>query len=239
MPMMKLDDASLAAEDPVGSLDTAFPETPQVKVWTGDFGREYTDRNTFGSDAVDSLYMKNYGIARTAINEEFLRDVPKNASVLEVGCNAGNQLLLLQKMGYSNLSGIEIQGYALEIVRARTRNVCLRQASVQAIPYSDDSFDLVFTSGVLIHIAPRDLPRAMDEIHRCTRRFIWCTEYYAPDLTEVNYRDHASLLWKMDYAKAFLERFDDLELIRERRLSYLNGTNIDTVFLLQKKHARA
>jgi pseudaminic acid biosynthesis-associated methylase len=236
--MTRPDDANLRGEDPRGVPHTLFFATPQVKVWTGDFGREYTDRNTFDIDALDSLYMKNYGITRTAINEEFLREIPKSASVLEVGCNAGNQLLLLQKMGYLSLSGIEIQGYAIEIMRSRTQNIRLRQASVHSIPYPDDSFDLVFTSGVLIHIAPRDLPAAMDEIHRCARRFIWGTEYYAPHLTEVNYRDHSSLLWKMDYAKAFLERFDDLELVRERRLRYLHGTNTDTVFLLQKKHAQ-
>jgi len=235
--MMK-DGANSIGEGPGGSPDSAFLPTPQVEVWTGDFGREYTDRNTFDTHALDSLYMKNYGVTRTAINEEFLRDIPKDSPILEVGCNAGNQLLHLQKMGYSSLTGIEIQLYALKIVRARTRNICLRQASAQAIPYSNDSFDLVFTSGVLIHIAPTDLPGVMDEIHRCTHRFIWGLEYYAPELTEVDYRDHTSLLWKMDYAKAFLERFDDLELVRERRLSYLNGTNIDTVFLLQKKHSR-
>jgi pseudaminic acid biosynthesis-associated methylase len=239
MPTTKACDANSLGEDPGEISRAAILTTPQIRVWTGDFGREYTDRNTFDIDALDSLYMKNYGVTRTAINEEFLRKIPKTASILEVGCNAGNQLLLLQKMGFVNLSGIEIQEYALELTRARTKNICLRQASAHSIPYSDDSFDLVFTSGILIHIAPEDLSAAMDEIHRCARRFIWGLEYYAPSLTEVNYRDHASLLWKMDYAKAFLERFDDLELVRERRLRYLTNTNIDTVFLLRKKHARA
>ena len=212
-------------------------ETAQAQVWKGNFGREYTDRTTFDIEALDSLYLKNYGLTRTQINQDFLRDIPKNLSFLEVGCNAGNQLLLLQKTGFSNLSGIELQPYALEIARSRTRNIPLAQGSALAIPHADASFDIVFTSGMLIHIAPADLPRAMDEIHRCARTFIWGMEYFAPSVTEVNYRSHSGLLWKMDYARCYLDRFKDLELVREQHLPYLADSNVDSVFLLRKKRS--
>jgi pseudaminic acid biosynthesis-associated methylase len=214
---------------------TTSADTAQMEVWKGEFGREYTDRNTFDVDGVEALYRKNYGLTRTAINQEFLGGISKDASFLEVGCNTGNQLLLLQRMGYANLSGLELQPYALEIARSRTRNVSLAQGSALALPHGDASFDVVFTSGVLIHIAPEDLPRVMDEIHRCTRSYIWGLEYYAPDVTEVNYRNHDKLLWKMDYAQRYLERFEDLELVREQQIPYLEGSNVDTVFLLKKK----
>jgi len=210
-------------------------ETAQTATWKGDFGREYTDRNTYEADALDALYRKNYGLTRTQINERCLRDIPKDASFLEVGCNTGNQLMLLQQMGYSNLSGVELQPYALEMARARTRDISLRQGSALALPYEDAAFDVVFTSGVLIHIAPADLPQAMSEIHRCARGYIWGVEYYAANVTEVKYRSHGGLLWKMDYARRYLEDFADLELVREQRIPYLEGGNIDTVFLLRKK----
>jgi pseudaminic acid biosynthesis-associated methylase len=214
---------------------TTSTDTAQMQVWKGEFGREYTDRNTFDVDVVDALYRKNYGLDRTAINREFLAGISKEASFLEVGCNTGNQLLLLQGMGYTNLSGLELQPYALDIARSRARNISLAQGSALALPHGDASFDVVFTSGVLIHIAPEDLPRVMDEIHRCTRSYIWGLEYYAPDVTEVNYRNHSNLLWKMDYAQRYLERFEDLELVREQHIPYLEGSNVDTVFLLRKK----
>ncbi len=219
--------------DSVVGVETA--ETAQTATWKGDFGREYTDRNTFEAEGLESLYLKNYGLTRRQINENFLRDIPKDASFLEVGCNSGNQLILLREMGYSNLSGVELQPYALKMARARTRGISLRQGSALALPYNDAAFDVVFTSGVLIHIAPADLPRAMDEIHRCTRGYIWGLEYYAADVTEVNYRGNASLLWKMDYVRRYLERFTDLELIQEQRIPYLENANVDTVFLLKKK----
>jgi pseudaminic acid biosynthesis-associated methylase len=214
----------------------AVPETEQTEVWKSEFGREYTDRNTFDSEALDELYRKNYGVIRREINERSLRDIAKEASFLEVGCNTGNQLLLLQQMGYSNLSGVELQPYALEIARKRLPGVSLKLGSALALPHADSSFDVVFTSGVLIHISPHDLPRALDEIHRCSRTYIWGMEYYAPEVTEVNYRSHSGLLWKMDYARGYLERFPDLDLVREQRLPYRENANVDTVFLLRKKH---
>jgi len=210
-------------------------ETRQTTRWTGDFGREYTKRNTLTGKELDVLYQMNFGITRTRLNESFLEGVPRDARILEVGCNCGNQLLLLQEIGFTNLWGAEVQPYALESARARTRGVQLGQASALDLPYEDGDFDLVFTSGVLIHISPVDLPAALDEIHRCAKTWIWGLEYYAPDVTQVNYRGHDDLLWKMDYAKRYQDRFDDLELAREQRLPYLNSSNVDTMYLLKRK----
>ncbi len=210
-------------------------ETAQTEVWKGEFGRDYTDRNTFDVAALDDLYRKNYGLTRTQINQVFLRAVPKDASFLEVGCNTGNQLLLLRQMGFTNLSGVELQPYALEIARSRVENASLQQGSALALPFADAAFDIVFTSGVLIHISPGDLPRAMDEIHRCARTYIWGMEYYAPSETEVSYRSRHGLLWKMDYARRYLDRSADLELVREQHIPYLENANVDTIFLLRKK----
>ncbi len=226
--------SSMADRD-ASSPSPAEPETAQSATWKSDFGREYTDRNTLDPERLDDLCRKNYGIARTEINEESLRDIPKSASFLEVGCNAGNQLLLLQRMGYSNLSGVELQAYALEIAQRRLPGVSLKRGSALVLPHETSSFDVVFTSGVLMHISPDDLPRALDEIHRCSRGYIWGMEYYAPSVAEIHYRNHRGLLWKMDYARRYLDRFPDLELVRERRLPYLENANVDSVFLLRKK----
>ncbi len=216
-------------------LNQGIAETPQKKSWAGDFGREYTDRNTLSGAQLDSLYRENYGITRRQLNEAHLADVPRDARILEVGCNSGNQLLLLREMGFTGLWGAEVQSYALELAKARLPDAQLSQASALNLPYEDTDFDLVFTSGVLIHISPADLERALDEIHRCAKTWIWGMEYYAPEVTQVNYRGHDGLLWKMDYVKRYLDRFDDLELVREQRLPYLNSSNTDTMYLLKRK----
>jgi len=209
-------------------------QTAQMRVWQGEFGRAYTDRNTLEMAELDALWSRNYGVSRSAINQMFLEGIPQSASFLEVGCNVGNQLLLLQAQGYTQLTGIELQSYALAGARSRLKGVALEQGSALALPFEDQAFDVVFTSGVLIHIAPDDLPQAMSEIHRCARHYIWGAEYFSPELTAVNYRGNDDLLWKMDYARKYLTLFDDLELVKERRFQYLENDNVDTVFLLKK-----
>jgi pseudaminic acid biosynthesis-associated methylase len=210
-------------------------ETDQIRTWKGDFGREYTDRNDQSPAALDRFYQESYGITRRQLNELFLAEVPKPARILEVGCNVGTQLLMLHEMGYGKLHGIEIQNYALERATIRLPQAELTQASALSIPYPDQHFDLVFTSGVLIHLAPTDLARALEEIYRCSRRWIWGFEYYAPEVTEICYRGHKNLLWKMDYAEKYQRQFRDLDLVREQRLQYLNSDNVDSMFLLRRR----
>jgi pseudaminic acid biosynthesis-associated methylase len=209
--------------------------TRQISEWKGEFGREYTDRNTLDPNALDALYEANYGITRSSLNQSFLEGVPLGARILEVGCNIGNQLLLLAQAGYTDLNGIEIQSYAVNIARSRVPSASIVEASAFEIPHPDRHFDLVFTSGVLIHIAPQDLPTVIAEICRTANTWIWGMEYYAPSLTEIPYRGHQSLLWKNDFARAYLSHSSDLELVRERRLDYLNSPNADSMFLLKKK----
>jgi pseudaminic acid biosynthesis-associated methylase len=209
--------------------------TPQIEEWGGDFGRDYTDRNSLDPEAIDALYEQNYGIGRSELNERFLAGIPIDARILEVGCNTGNQLSLLQQRGFRKLYGLEVQEYALRRAQSRLQGVELRNGTAFEIPYPTGHFDLVFTSGVLIHIAPRDLIAAMAEIHRCAAAYIWGLEYYAPETTEVNYRGHQSLLWKTDFAGLYLKQFKDLKLIRLEFLPYLSGSNVDCMFLLRKK----
>jgi hypothetical protein len=83
--------------------------TPQTSQWTGDFGCVYRDRNTLDRRELDSLYRTNYGITRSQLKQSFLEKIPRDARILEVGCNCGNQLRVLQEMGFTSLSGAEVQ----------------------------------------------------------------------------------------------------------------------------------
>jgi pseudaminic acid biosynthesis-associated methylase len=228
--MLERGDELRMTEDAIGHVST-----PQAAVWQGDFGREYTDRNIHSVESIDELWQRNYGVTRSKINALFLSGIPKEATFLEVGCNAGNQLSMLRQMGRTNLSGVELQPYAIEIARSRLPDVNFKVGSALSLPWADCSFDVVFTCGVLIHISPKNLPSAMDEVYRTTKDYIWGSEYYAPEATQVTYRNRSDLLWKMDFARQYLDRFPDLELVKEQRLKYLDNTNVDTVFLLKKR----
>jgi pseudaminic acid biosynthesis-associated methylase len=206
----------------------------QIQNWTGSFGREYTDRNALSLEEMEAMYESRYGLTRTELNERFLAEVDRSSRILEVGSNIGNQLLCLQQMGFQSLYGIEVQGYAVELSKCRTSHINIIEGSAFDIPYKDSYFDLVFTSGVLIHLHPSDVAEAMKEIHRCTKWYIWGFEYYAEKYTPVSYRGHENLLWKTDFARLYLENFDDVQLVKEERLQHLDSNNVDSMFLLRK-----
>lgn len=86
-------------------------------------------------------------------------------------------------------------------------------------------------SGVLIHLHPTDISKALTEIYRCTKNYIWGFEYY----TEIPYREHSSLLWKANFSQEYLNLFEDIRLEKEEYFPYLDSENTDSMFLLKRK----
>lgn len=212
----------------------------QEAFWGGDFGKDYTDRNTRHKEELNKVYQDWYGVTRVKMNETFLGSLPKDTRILEVGCNTGMQLACLQAMGFTSLYGIELQGYAVQKAKDYTQGINVIQGSAFDIPFKDNFFELIFTSGVLIHIAPENLPNIFNEMHRCSKRYIWGFEYYAETTTSINYRGNEGFLWKANYGKLIREQFRDLTLVREEFYPYITNAekgNVDFMYLLEKKDA--
>lgn len=210
-------------------------KTFQEKNWGGKFGKDYTLRNPQSIEAMNKLYLQNYGTSRDYLNKEFLKRFSHSLRILELGTNVGVQLLFLQKMGFKNLYGIEMNRDAVELSKKISKGIDIIQGSALDIPFKDDFFDIVFTSGVLIHISPKDIKKVLKEIYRCSKKYIWGFEYYAEKYTEINYRGHKNILWKNNFSKLYRNLFKRLKLVREKKLKYLNNENEDLMFLLEKK----
>ena len=187
---------------------------------------------------MENFYKEQYGYTRTEMNSEFIGDFDRDMKILEVGSNVGCQLLCLQEMGFNNLYGIELQSCAVELSKSRTKRINIIEGSAFDVPYKDSYFDLVFTSGVLIHISPSDISMVVKEIYRCAKEYIWGFEYYADNYTEILYREHKNLLWKTDFVKLYCEQFSDLELVKEKRFKYIDNDNVDSMFLFKKRSAK-
>jgi SAM-dependent methyltransferase len=91
--------------------------------------------------------------------------------VLEVGLGEGAESEQLIRRG-ARWSGLDLTPESVERVQARlaVRDLPyedLRQGSVTDIPWPDDSFDIVFSHGVLHHVP--DIVAAQAEIHRVLR----------------------------------------------------------------------
>jgi len=64
--------------------------TKQAETWLSQFGAEYTSRNNLALEDYEKLYVDTIGVTRSALNEVFFANVPKDARILEVGTNVGN-----------------------------------------------------------------------------------------------------------------------------------------------------
>jgi pseudaminic acid biosynthesis-associated methylase len=196
-------------------------DTTQLALWRSDFGRAYTARNDRDRpERVEAWRRLLDGVA------------PKRA--LEVGCNVGWNLVYLERLGISDLYGIEPQPDAVERARHRRPRFNVVHGTAFDLPFKDGLCDLVFTSGVLIHIAPDQLTKALDEIYRVSRRWIIAIEYDHPSEQEVRYRGHTAALWKRDHGAAWLTRHPDLKEVRRLELGAADGYDDCTAHLFEK-----
>lgn len=167
-------------------------------------GQDYTNRNTLTVEELDELYWDCFGITRRLLNHRFIGHIPFDASILEVGCNIGMQLRHLQLMDFTNLHGIELQQYAID--HLCVEGVDVQQGNATKLPYLDGDFDLVFTSGVLIHLPEPKLYQAMTEIVRVSNRWVWGFEYYGWERTEIKDEHWHNMLWADDYPVWYMYR---------------------------------
>ncbi|MBU0675233.1 MAG: methyltransferase domain-containing protein [Proteobacteria bacterium] len=181
--------------------------TAQLQHWTGEFGTGYRERNDFAPWKMP-LGVEAY---RRMIGGLEVR------SILEVGCNIGLNLSYINELfgGVVKLHGVEPNGEALEELKARPGIELAGAWNTSAfdVPLDDGAIDLVLTSGVLIHIAPGDLPRATDEIVRVASRYVLCVEYFSHRPEEIPYHGQQGLLYKRDFGKFYKDRYPQLTCV--------------------------
>jgi|SaaInlStandDraft_7_1057024.scaffolds.fasta_scaffold30267_3 pseudaminic acid biosynthesis-associated methylase len=211
--------------------------TEQTEIWTSQFGSEYTERNRFNNNEKEfnKVYIKRYGKTRDEICSDWLKSVPKNSKILEIGTNLGHQLKTLKRVGYSDLYGVEVQPEIVKEVRLNSPEFEILLSNAQNLPFKDNFFDLVFTNNVLIHISPKDINKVVSEICRVSKKWVWGFEYYAPEYTEIEYHGHNDLLWKTDFSSIFTKSCKGLSIIREEKIECLDEAgNIDQAYLLMQ-----
>jgi|SRR5438552_2946743 len=97
---------------------------------------------------------------KTAIKLSSLEDY---SIILDVGCNRGYLLKMIQNLGVANLHGIDISPAILKPLL----DCDLRRVDVRNMPFDDKYFDIVFVLDVLEHV--EDLNSAVKEINRVVK----------------------------------------------------------------------
>ena len=181
----------------------------QVELWRSEFGESYAQRgNNRITDEGQAALLRDWGKMLAHATS------PRPQSALEVGCNIGRNLVALNPF-IPHLHGIEPNRFACERARQNEAlaGVTIQEGEGASLPYADNSIDLVFTSGVLIHVAPENLGGVVDEIVRVARHYIVCIEYFAHEPTEVPYHGMSGFLFKRDFGKFYLERHPELRVL--------------------------
>ena len=119
------------------------------------------DTDYFELRGLDEHYYSKYKLPKYIFN-----NLPedKNAKILDLGCGLGQTLNEIKKLGYSNVSGIDISD---ESVKALT-NLKIRITKVEDIidfaKRSNEKYDLLIMSHVLEHIEKNKMIETLSAI---------------------------------------------------------------------------
>jgi SAM-dependent methyltransferase len=93
--------------------------------------------------------------------------LPHAASLLDVGCNAGEFLTTVQATYPAiRLAGCDVNPTAVATARRRLPSVDVREACASALPFASESFDCVSCIEVLEHIPPAEWRKSLSEMRR-------------------------------------------------------------------------
>lgn len=192
--------------------------TPQEQFWAGDFGKSYIARNKIDW----SLRVPFWDDIINWVNP---------VSVLEVGCNIGSNLKAIRSIDRQIESvGVDVNVDA--ITEATISGLNVYEMSGQDVGRMwPDTFDLVFTAGVLIHVAPEHLSGMMDSIIAASKRYVLAIEYAADTEEHVEYRGHAERLWRRPFGELYQAK--GLKLIEEKEAG--NGFDRCTAWLMERR----
>lgn len=166
-------------------------------LWRGRFGDAYHERSPGNVAANIAFFSRIFG--RTGGVE----------SVIELGCGVGSNLeAIAQLLPLCERYGVEINEGAAESAGKWGEITCC--SLLDYVPMR--RWEFAFTKGVLIHLAPDDLPLAYAQLLRCSSRYILVAEYFAPHPRMVPYRGHDNALWARDFGGDMLGRYPELRL---------------------------
>ncbi len=166
--------------------------TPQA-FWAGAFGDDYTGRNQIDWSLRVPLLQR-------------MIDQTGAETFLDVGCNAGWNLLALRKINPDfMMSGVDVNHQAL--LQAANEGFDVINAPAATIADIDElgaeCAQMVITSGVLIHIPPVELEAVMRAIVAASSKYVLCIEYEHPTEQMVEYRGHQHRLWKRPFGELY------------------------------------
>jgi pseudaminic acid biosynthesis-associated methylase len=181
-------------------------KSAQLQRWITDVGDAYLERNRPNEQQI-----RDTAVGIASILQHMC---PKPATILEIGAASGFYLRALQRICDAELWTVEPNPQARAVLSSEVipkKNVL--DGQIIDLPFDERRFDLVFTSGVLIHIPDDELEAAYREMHRVSARWLLSIEYFNPTPVSVRWHGEDGLLVKRDYGALWLDLFNDLKYV--------------------------
>jgi pseudaminic acid biosynthesis-associated methylase len=169
----------------------------QQKFWVNTYADDYIKKN--------SQFNREKGIAAWKLMLDKMGPIN---SILECGCNIGRNIdFLNEAQPRASKSIIEISKPAFEQVTSKYLIEHAFNGSIEDANFEEGIFDLVFTSGVLIHIHPENLMKIMEKMFTLSSGYILMGEYFNRTPVMIEYQGQKDKLFKRDFGKLFIENF--------------------------------
>jgi ubiquinone/menaquinone biosynthesis C-methylase UbiE len=114
----------------------------------------------------------------TPIVAEILRTLG-TGRILDVGCGMGLLVRTLLSHGV-DAHGLDVSAVAVAHGNSQAPN-CFHQGSILELPFPDGSFDAIVSTDCMEHLHERDVPKALAELHRVSRRGLYLRLATTPD----------------------------------------------------------
>ena len=171
----------------------------QEKFWATKYSEEYILKN---SNFDHDLLIKGW--------KEILKNISTPSNILEFGANIGRNIEALNHIyPEATKTAIEISEDASKILRDKFKELNVINSSILESEITNDSFDLSFTMGVLIHIHPNDLKQNLEKVILSSNRYIVIGEYFNRTPVSLTYQGEEEKLFKSDFGKFILKNFSD------------------------------
>ncbi|MDS0259287.1 class I SAM-dependent methyltransferase [Haloarcula sp. S1CR25-12] len=188
---------------------------------SNDVREEWADR----SGEYSPTYYAHYGPDETSelVRAKIERYAGADARVLEVGCGVGRHLAELAEAGFSELSGVDVNEEALDVLDETYPELSaageFHAGTIEEYVASveRDAFDAVFSVETLQHIHP-EAEWVFAELARVSSDLVVTVENESGEYGTVNHVDEQLPLYYRDWRTVFTELgFEEVESAERKR----------------------
>ena len=144
-----------------------FPNLESHKYW-----RDAIENDKHGFDK----YLKPNNNTKILLEEITKRTKDKRTKILDLCCNVGRHLNVLNELGYENLYGVDVSEIAIKKMKIFFKNLKEIKATHSTaesylLKTEDNFFDIVFTHGATVELIQPTFP-IINEVCRVTNNFV-------------------------------------------------------------------